>query len=248
MAGARQLPSDYKWLTERPIAHRGYHDMNHTRMENSPSAFAAAIDSGFAIECDVHPLADGGVVTFHDYDLRRLAGREGNVRALSIGDLPELRLGGTDDAPQALAETLAQVGGRVPIVIELKGFHEGQDDFAGRVTDLLEGYAGEAAVMSFDHDLVRGLRATGTARPVGLTAEGRSRTAREAHATIGDAVDFVSYGVGDLPNPFVASFRETGRPVITWTVRTPDDVARTREHADQMTFEGFDPRSPDAVE
>jgi hypothetical protein len=33
-------------------------------------------------------------------------------------------------------------------------------------------------------------------------------------------------------------------PVITWTVRGPDAVDATRRHADQMTFEGFDPAEP----
>ena len=30
-------------------------------------------------------------------------------------------------------------------------------------------------------------------------------------------------------------------PVMTWTVRTPEDRERARRHADQMVFEGFVP-------
>ena len=61
--------TDLSWLISRPIAHRGYHDMNKTIWENTPSAFQRAIDAGYAIECDVHIAADGVPVVFHDDDL-----------------------------------------------------------------------------------------------------------------------------------------------------------------------------------
>ena len=69
--------TDIAWINERPIAHRGYHDLNKTRWENTLSAFAAAVERGFAIECDVHLSADGVPVVFHDDDLKRLTGTEG---------------------------------------------------------------------------------------------------------------------------------------------------------------------------
>ena len=51
--------SDIAWIKQRPIAHRGYHDRNKTRWENTLSAFAAAVEKNFAIECDVHLSSDG---------------------------------------------------------------------------------------------------------------------------------------------------------------------------------------------
>ena len=71
--------SDLSWLTARPIAHRGYHDMNRQRWENTLSAFDAAIERGFAIECDVHLSKDEVPVVFHDLDLKRLTGEDGHV-------------------------------------------------------------------------------------------------------------------------------------------------------------------------
>jgi glycerophosphoryl diester phosphodiesterase len=41
------------WLTARPVAHRGLHDALHGVIENTASAFAAAIANGYAIECDL---------------------------------------------------------------------------------------------------------------------------------------------------------------------------------------------------
>jgi hypothetical protein len=78
--------------------------------------------------------------------------------------------------------------------------------------------------------------------PAGLTAHGRSMRDLEAHfSMLAHPISFVSFGVHDLPNPFVGFVREKlAMPVITWTVR--DDTARevTFAHADQMTFEGFE--------
>ncbi|MGO8601378.1 glycerophosphodiester phosphodiesterase, partial [Rhizobium ruizarguesonis] len=55
-------------------------------------------------------------------------------------------------------------------------------------------------------------------------------------------LDFISYYYGDLPNAFITSEREKGIPVITWTVRDEEARRLTFANADQMTFEGFDPR------
>ncbi|HET9584946.1 MAG TPA: glycerophosphodiester phosphodiesterase, partial [Bradyrhizobium sp.] len=41
------------WLIARPVAHRGLHDAQKGVIENTPSAFAAAIAGGYGIECDL---------------------------------------------------------------------------------------------------------------------------------------------------------------------------------------------------
>jgi len=46
------------WLTARPVAHRGLHDIARGIVENMPGAAEAAIAGNFAIECDVQLTAD----------------------------------------------------------------------------------------------------------------------------------------------------------------------------------------------
>ena len=60
-------------------------------------------------------------------------------------------------------------------------------------------------------------------------------------------LDFTSYCVAHLPNDFVTGLREKGTPVITWTVRDEIMRAQTYKYAEQMTFEGFDPRQSPAI-
>jgi len=235
--------TDISWLTARPIAHRGYHDLNKTRWENTLSAFDAAIAKNFAIECDVHLTADGVPVVFHDDDLLRLAGSDGFVWQRTAAEMGALSIGGTADNAPTLAAMLDRVAGRVPLVIELKGIPGHDEGLVAKVAALLRAYPGPAAIMSFDHWLVRQFPIEAAGIPAGLTACGQKQSEIEAHfSMLGNGISFVSYGVFDLPNPFIRFVRETlSMPVITWTVRKPAEVAQTFAEADQMTFEGFDP-------
>ncbi|MDF1607322.1 glycerophosphodiester phosphodiesterase family protein [Hoeflea sp. YIM 152468] len=235
-------PADLSWLSARPIAHRGYHDMNQSIWENTASAFARAVEAGYGIECDLHIATDSVPVVFHDDDLERLCGLPGDVRARTSQELAQLRVGGTKDGVPSLPALLKQIAGQVPLVIELKARPGDDAGFADAVVECLEDYDGEVALMSFDHALLRDLKACGATCPLGLTAEGvkpESFFVHEEAMQLG--LNFISYCVHHLPNAFIEAQRAQGVPVLTWTVRDGQARAQTRAHADQMTFEGFDP-------
>ncbi|MCC6206049.1 MAG: glycerophosphodiester phosphodiesterase [Hyphomicrobiales bacterium] len=235
--------AELAWLTERPIAHRGYHDMNNRVWENTLSAFARAVEHGYAIECDVHLSSDGVPVVFHDDTLTRLTGTDGYIWQRTAAEMTALRIGGTADHAPRLAEMLELVAGRVPLVIELKGIPGHDDGLVQAVARELEGYRGKAAIMSFDHWLIRDFRRDAPGIPAGLTAWGEKEHEIEAHfSMLAHGIDFVSYGIAHLPNRFISFVRERlNMPVITWTVRDETAVQATFAHADQMTFEGFQP-------
>lgn len=231
------------WITERPVAHRGYHDLNKTRWENTLSAFTAAVEKNFAIECDVHLSADGVPVILHDNDLKRLTGSEGFVWQRSARELTALRVGGTQDHVPTLAEMLSLVAGRVPLVIELKGIPGHDAGLVASVARQLRSYSGKAALMSFNHWLIRDLAKDAPDIPAGLTAYGGMQQEFEAHCSmLANGISFVSYDVTALPNRFVSFVRDRlAMPVISWTVRDRAALKLSLAHADQMTFEGFDP-------
>ncbi|KPF52640.1 glycerophosphodiester phosphodiesterase [Rhizobium sp. AAP116] len=237
------------WIKDVPVAHRGYHDMNREIWENTLSAFSRAIEAGFAIECDIQLSSDSVPMVFHDHDLQRLCNMNGEVRERTAGELRMLSIGGTADKIPTLRQMLDLVKGRVPLVIELKGLDAEQDDgFVEAVLEVLEGYEGKVALMSFDYHLLRALKVAECPWPVGLTAEGVKPENFAAHREAMDlGLDFTSYCVAHLPNDFVADLREKGAPVITWTVRDEIMRAQTYKYADQMTFEGFDPRQSPAI-
>lgn len=235
--------SDLSWLTAQPIAHRGYHDLNKTIWENTLSAFSRAVENGYAIECDLQYTADSVPVVFHDDDMQRLCGIKGDIRAKTAGELGLIAIGGTADKVPTLGQLLRLVKGRVPIVLELKGRRGDDEGFADAVLETLESYEGPIALMSFDHWLLKDLKALKAPYPVGLTAGGINEAEFAVHEEAMQlGLDFISYFYRDLPNSFITKQQSLGRAIITWTVRDQEAVEHTFKYADQMTFEGFDPK------
>jgi glycerophosphoryl diester phosphodiesterase len=232
-----------RWLTARPIAHRGLHDLARGKPENSLAAFEAAVAGRYAIECDLHMSADGVPVVFHDDDLYRLTGVDGAVRDHTAAELGDLRLFDTREWIPTLEELLAAIGGRVPLVIELKHMPGRDAGFAAAVAEQLKRYDGPVALMSFDPALIADVKAAGPHLPRGLTACGDWRSGADQLKTIRRlGVDFVSYSIDDLPTPApVIANRLLGIPLICWTVRDPAQLRKARTWTDQITFEGLRP-------
>lgn len=217
--------------------------MNDKVWENTLPAFARAAEQGYAIECDVRLTLDGAAIIFHDDTLSRLTGTDGYIWQRTAAEMTALRIGGTTDHPPLLSELLDLVAGRVPLVIELKGVAGHDGGLVQAVASALRDYRGKVALMSFDHWIIRQFHRDAPGYPVGLTAWGDAEHEIEAHfSMLAHDIDFVSYSVSHLPNRFVTFLREKlDMPVITWTVRDDDAVRHTFAHADQMTFEGFQP-------
>src|SRR5690606_32941528 len=116
-----------------------------------------------------------------DGPLKRLTGAEGFVHEKTAADLARMKVGGTIDHVPSLAEMLSRVAGRVPLVIELKGIESKDEGLVSAVARALSGYRGPAAIMSFDHWLIRQFAAEAPGIPAGLTAHGRSIRDLEAH-------------------------------------------------------------------
>jgi glycerophosphoryl diester phosphodiesterase len=230
------------WLVERPIAHRGLHDLRAGIPENTVAAARAAAQRKYAIEIDLQYACDGVPVVFHDHMLDRLTPVDGPVRDRTATQLAALTIADTGQHIPTLDELLMAVGGRTGLVVELKGLPGRDTGFAAAVVDRLKRYEGPVAVMSFDHGLLRDLKSQGTKIPLGLTAEGDNRSYRQHHdidAEIG--FDFLSYGLAHLPCRFSTEFAASGRPLIAWTVKTQSEADYCKRHGAQITFEGFLP-------
>lgn len=244
-------------LFKDPITHRGLHDKSQGRVENCESAFQAAIDAGFAIECDVRLSADNQVVVFHDDTLGRLTQNKAAVRDLSIAELKKIPFNDGPDRIQTLQELLEQVSEKVPLIIELKSQWDGDEGLALRVAETIGTYFGPVATMSFDPVLVRSSQRWLPNVPSGIVSEHYQNTdewrflSRFQRFKLSKMLhwpqtkpDFISYSIDDLPNRSVSLFENLmSVPVICWTVRTPEQAAKAAKICDQITFEGFDPRS-----
>jgi glycerophosphoryl diester phosphodiesterase len=243
---------DLNWLVARPIAHRGFHNKMDV-IENTQSAFAAAIKHDYAIECDVQLSADGEAMVFHDDDLDRLTQAKGPVKALTVKELKGVKLKSTTDRIQTLAELLEQVDGRSTLVIELKSQWDGDEALAKRALQILENYQGPHGLMSFDPDLVacmrelsphtvRGIVADRTTDPYYNALPLAKRYAMRTFSHLAQTQPhFVSYNWRELPFEPVTEIRSLGHPVITWTLRSKEEASQALRYCDQVTFEGYVP-------
>src|SRR3954447_12461816 len=75
------------WLTARPVAHRGLHDVSRGIIENMPGAAQAAIAGNFAIERDIQLTADGEAMVHHDDALGRLTEGSGALLEKTTAEL-----------------------------------------------------------------------------------------------------------------------------------------------------------------
>jgi glycerophosphoryl diester phosphodiesterase len=243
------------WLTARPVAHRGLHDAARGIIENMPGAAQAAVAGNFAIECDIQLTSDGEAMVHHDDELGRLTEGSGALLTKTAAELKAVSFRNTSERMMTLADLCALVAGRVPLVIEVKSHFDGDRKLVTRMAEVLNSYDGPAVGMSFDPDQVMALRELIPSRPRGIVAE-RYYTAEEwpdaspaqrremTHLShfFRTQPDFVAYWVDELPSPAPWIARNIfGRPLLTWTVRTPAQCARAARHADQMIFEGFVP-------
>lgn len=243
------------WLTARPVAHRGYHDRDAGRIENTIPAAEAAIARGFAIECDLQLTRDDVAIVFHDDTLDRLTEATGPVAARTLAELKAIPLHGTEARIPTLDELLAAIGGRVPLFAEFKSGFDGNRRLEQAAAPRLAAYTGPLAVMSFDPDSVLALKKLAPALPRGMVADCfadaewrgipplRRLALRHLAAAPRVRPGFVAYGVHDLPADAPLLLRHLGTPLLTWTVRTDTDLATARRYADQIIFEGFDPEA-----
>jgi glycerophosphoryl diester phosphodiesterase len=242
------------WLTARPIAHRGLHDLKQGRVENSLPAFEAAIEHGYPIECDVQLSGDAEAMVFHDDTLDRVTEATGLVSSHTARQLTTIGYKHGKGTIATLPQMLDLVAGKVGLVIEIKSKWDGGTHLAVRVAECLENYQYDAAIMSFDPvpiawaaecapHILRGIVADGATHEeydaLPLSARLSLREMRHANVT---RPDFLSLDKDWLPCPVSREARAAGTHVICWTIRSQLQASDALRWCDQITFEGYLPK------
>lgn len=233
-------------------AHRGLHKEGIP--ENSMAAFRLALLKGYGIELDVHLMADGNLAVVHDSSLLRTTGQEGRVEELTLKDLHNYTLEGTEETIPTLREVLNLVRGKAPIIVELKS--PGRRDvpkLCQAVCDLLEDYEGDYCIESFDPLCLYWFKKNRPAIVRGqLTANYMKEKAIKSRLTrvimtccLGNWLttpDFIAYehsGRHTLSNFLVRYL--WGVQGVTWTLRTQEDYDKAVREGWIPIFEGFEP-------
>ncbi len=231
-------------------AHRGL--WGERFPENSLSAFEAAARQGFGIELDIRLTKDGRVVVFHDDTLKRMCGVDKKVSELTLSELRTLRLKGTDEYIPTLAQVLKLIGGRVPLLIEVKG--DSEPILCRRASELLDTYRGAFCIESFSPVILYWFRKYRPSYARGQLVTGMSSVKRRGRIIIGFALsnmlanfisrpDFIAINQKKKRNPaFIICTKAFHAKGFVWTVRTPAERAVCRRIGYYTIFEKFIPK------
>lgn len=238
-------------LFETAYAHRGLHTKDGSVPENSLAAFEAAAAAGYGIELDVHLAADGQVVVFHDDTLKRMCGADKAVSDCTYRQFLDCRLLGTDQRIPLLSEVLEAVGGRVPLLVELKNGKQNKA-LCEKTAALLDGYSGACCIESFNPLIVSWFKKH---RP--QVVRGQLACRREGYDNIPSyqgvllsmmlmnvisRPHFAAYSHGDARGRLCLwLMRLLGGKLVGWTVRETDDIAFCQSDFDAIIFEFFRP-------
>ena len=238
----------WELLFNPPVAHRGLWSPDGPP-ENSLGAFQAACAAGYGIELDVQLSADGEAMVFHDDDLARMTGVPGRIGDHNAADLANLRLAGSDEGIPTLLETLALVGHRALVHVELKTPYGQVGPLEQRVHEILIDHNGPVCVIGFNPyshawfaerfpGVLRGLDSYSYKKAPHMADALRASFAKLEHVSIARP-HFLALGLDMLPSPKAAALRERGMPIVAWTVRRPDQWAAVQDCCDNLIFEGF---------
>lgn len=239
----------------RRYAHRGLHAAGGGVPENSLPAFRLAADGGYGIELDLHLTADGELVVFHDDTLDRVCGTPGRVEDRRWAELRTLSLLGTSERMPLFRDLLTLVGGRVPLIVEVK-YQRNYAALCGKMMDHLKDYPGLYCVESFYPCVLQWMKRRHPEVPRGFlstrfrpedSADGKvgpdMRIAEQLLCNFLTRPDFIAYHHEHAPG--VWGFRQARRfwriPAVAWTVRGEAQEAAARKWFDTVIFEGYRP-------
>ncbi len=214
------------------FTHRGLHH-GAQFPENSLLAFAAALEVGAGIECDLRLTADNRIVVFHDADCWRLCASPLKIGQSTLAELGRLRLG--EGPIPTLERVLDLVAGRVPLLLEAKV----DGDIWRWIPALrraLSGYQGRFGVMSFDPRLPRMLKTNMPSVRRGLVVRDRLPSWKRKLAIWLAAPQFLAVDRAAVERSWVAKARHR-MPVYTWTIRTAAERAQAAVQANALIWE-----------
>ena len=215
------------------FAHRGLHS-GSAFPENSLIAFAAALELGAGIECDLRLTADDQIVVFHDEDAWRMCASPIRIGQSSWTELSRLRVG--DHPIPTLASLLKLVAGRAPLLLEVKVDRDIWRWIPALRRDLA-GYSGRFGVMSFDPRIPRLLKTNMPEVRRGLVIRDSLPTFRRLMAMWLADPHFLAVDRAALAKDWVARARRR-MPVYSWTIATADQRAQAEVQADALIWEG----------
>ena len=222
------------------IAHRGFH--GGEIKENTLPAFEKAVELGYGIELDIQLSSDKVAVINHDYTLKRVFGVDKKVSELTAAELKAIGV-------PTFKEVLGIIGGRGPLVAEIKG--ESSDvEVCEKAAELLDDYDGIYCIESFNPLYVRWFKKH---RPKVIrgqlsTAFGKRdnkkgllyKLLRHLLLNFLSRPHFIAYE-HNYKNLSLRLCALLGAHMVCWTIKSETDLNNSKKHYKTFIFESFEP-------
>lgn len=224
------------------IAHRGL--WNELFPENSLEAFDNATKNNLPIELDVHILKDNTLIVFHDDNLKRMTGKDCNVKDLTYDEIKKLYLKNTKSFIPTLKEVLDLVDGKVLLDIEIKTDVK-NFKICRELCKTLDLYTGKFMIKSFNPLYIIWMRIFRPHYIRGLLVSSLKK--KRMNIVLKKAIfkmwlyplakpDFIAFDMSDLPNKKIEKLKKRGIPIYVWTIK--DNVNKYNEY-DGIIFESI---------
>jgi Glycerophosphoryl diester phosphodiesterase len=233
----------------RNYAHRGLYKRDQSIPENSVAAFAAAADAGYGMELDIQLSSDGEVVVFHDDNLLRACSVDKRVDELTLAELKELSLFGTEHRIPTLTEVFDVVKGSVPIIVEVKTGHR-NSELCENAYALLKEYKGDFCVESFHPGILGWFRnnakevfrgqLSASAKGFRALSKLQAFVLSNLFTNVTTRAQFIAYRVGE-ETAIVKFIYAIGTMRVAWTIDDTMDAAVFEEKYDAIIFEHYLP-------
>lgn len=236
------------WL----YAHRGYHNNKSKAPENSLPAFKRAVQKGYGIELDVQLTKDMVPVVFHDYDLNRACGVDKKVADLTYKELKEYKLFRSEERIPTFHEVLNVIGGKVPVIIELKIPWDPKNT-CRIASKELENYKGLYCIESFNPfgliwyrkhypNVVRGQLSTDFIKDNIEGSKMQFFILKHLLFNFLTKPDFIAYHhiyKKDLSFSICKKLYKT--TTVAWTIKSQQELEENKDYFDLLIFDKFTP-------
>lgn len=248
----KSAESQYSKFAARNYAHRGLHTADGSVPENSMAAFERAVQAGYGIEMDVRITKDGKIVVFHDDNASRICSAGGRICDMTYEELSSLRLLDTDQRIPLFSDVLKEIGGRVPLIVEIKTSGAPVSKICSLVWEQISEYDGLYCIESFDPRAVGWFKKHHANVYRGQLVSSYRSLRKDAPAVVAFAISNVLTNVIARPHFIAHSTDEMtafcrlciwlGARRFTWVCRKKENSIKYEAQSDGVIFEFYDPK------
>lgn len=220
---------DLSFLKSNLIAHKGVY--NSGIPENTLPAFYKCVDKNYIIELDIHILNDKTIVVYHDFNLKRLTGKNKVIETLSYAQLSKIKIKNKYTIP-TLEQVIHIISGKVPVIIEIKDV-DNNSYFEDELVKILDNYSGRFAIQSTNPYVIDWFLRKRKNYIVGAVV--LNDLNYKIFKKYISKVDFISINKKSLPT----KINIKNKVLLGWTIDSLDEYKKYIKYCDNLICEKF---------